>query len=58
MKGKIMKGKEEVLVRARDIVKRISRYFPDYSELELYAIVVIALNVLEDLDETKESKNS
>jgi len=53
-----MKGKEEVLVRARDIVKRISRYFPDYSELELYAIVVIALNVLEDLDETKESKNS
>jgi len=58
MKGKIMRGKEEVLVRARDIVKRISRYFPDYSELELYAIVVIALNVLEDLDETKESKNS
>jgi len=53
-----MRGKEEVLVRARDIVKRISRYFPDYSELELYAIVVIALNVLEDLDETKESKNS
>jgi len=50
--------RDKILVTAREIVKKISRYFPDYSELELYTIVVIALNVLEDLDETKESKNS
>lgn len=50
--------RDKILVTAREIVKRISRYFPDYSELELYSIVVVALNVMEELDAVKESKNS
>ena len=41
---------EKKLEEAKEIVKRISRYFPDYSELELYSIVVISLNVMEELD--------
>lgn len=53
-----MERKEEILVRARDIVKRISRHFPDYSALELYTIVVIALNVMEEISEVKENKDS
>lgn len=53
-----MERKEEILVRARDIVKRISQYFPDYSDLELYTIVVIALNVMEEISEVKENKDS
>jgi len=48
---------EKKLEEAKEIVKRISRYFPDYSELELYSIVVISLNVMEELDAVKESKN-
>ena len=48
---------EKKLEEAKEIVKRISRYFPDYSELELYSIVVISLNVMEELNAVKESKN-
>jgi len=48
---------EKKLEEAKEIVKRISRYFPDYSELELYSVVVISLNVMEELDAVKESKN-